>query len=216
MSRIIAPSILSADFLNLGKDIQMLNSSKAEWIHLDVMDGHFVPNISFGIPILKAIRKSTKKIIDVHLMISNPEKHIDIFIEEGADILTVHYEAVAHLHRTMEHIRQKGIKAGVSLNPRTSIDLLEDIIPHIDLVLIMSVNPGFGCQKFIDTSISKIKKLKELINNTNSNCLIEIDGGVSVDNAKLLYNVGADVLVAGNAVFNSNNPDLEIQKILTA
>jgi ribulose-phosphate 3-epimerase len=206
----IAPSILSADFANLGRDIEMLNTSNADWIHVDVMDGVFVPNISFGFPVIKTVQKLAKKPLDVHLMIVNPDQYIQAFKDAGAEILTVHYEACTHLHRTLQSIKALGMKAGVSLNPHTPVNVLNDIIHDIDLVLIMSVNPGFGGQKFIEHSFTKISKLKELITKAGSETLIEVDGGVTLQNHKKLVEAGVDVLVAGNTVFASGNPKATI------
>ncbi|MDR1897201.1 MAG: ribulose-phosphate 3-epimerase [Prevotellaceae bacterium] len=206
MNRIISPSILSADLCNLQKDIEMLNLSDADWIHLDVMDGVFVPNISFGMPVVRAISKLTAKPLDVHLMIVNPDKYIEAFCSAGANILTVHLEACVHLHRTVQYIKSLGMKAGVSLNPHTPVSLLEHIITDIDLLLIMSVNPGFSGQRFIIGSLNKIRQAKELITKTGSNTLIEVDGGISLENAAEIYSAGADVLVASNAIFSSDNP----------
>jgi ribulose-phosphate 3-epimerase len=203
---LIAPSILAADFANLQLDIEMINNSEADWFHIDIMDGVFVPNISFGMPVLEAITKHAKKTIDVHLMIINPDRYIKTFADLGSTILTVHYEACTHLHRTLQAIKAEGMKAGVALNPHTNIDLLEDIINDIDLVCLMSVNPGFGGQSFIENTYAKIEKLKELIIRKNASTLIEIDGGVTNKNAKQLKQFGADVLVAGNFVFKSENP----------
>ena len=203
---IIAPSILAADFANLQRDIEMINNSEADWFHIDIMDGVFVPNISFGMPVLKAISKHAKKTIDVHLMIVDPDRYIKTFAELGSNILTVHYEACPHLHRTLQAIKAEGMKAGVALNPHTNIDLLEDVIQDIDLVCLMSVNPGFGGQNFIENTYVKVEKLKALIRRKNASTLIEIDGGVTSKNAKQLIDAGADVLVAGSFVFGSENP----------
>lgn len=203
---IIAPSILAADFSNLIKDIEMVNQSEAEWFHLDVMDGVFVPNISYGMPVIKAIDDHTDKVMDVHLMIVQPERYIKDFKEVGADVLTVHYEACTHLHRTIQAIKDEGMKAGVALNPHTPVHLLEDIIHDLDLLLIMSVNPGFGGQKFIQNTYEKITQAKNLIERKNASTLIEIDGGVGLGNAAQLSQLGADVLVAGSSVFQSNDP----------
>ena len=212
-SPLISPSILAADFGHLASDIEMLNSSKADYIHVDVMDGMFVPNISFGTPVIKFINKYAKKPLDVHLMIENPDRYLEQFKQVGADILTVHYEACPHLHRTLQAIKALGMKAGVSLNPHTPINILNDIIHDIDMVLIMSVNPGFGGQKFIEHSYNKISKLKELIVKTGSDTLIEVDGGVNFDNYKKLVEVGVDILVAGNTVFSSDNPVKTIEEL---
>ena len=203
---IIAPSLLAADFANLSKDIEMVNQSEAEWFHMDVMDGVFVPNISYGMPIIKAVDGLTDKILDVHLMIVDPDRYIVDFKEVGADILTVHYEACTHLHRTIQAIKNEGMKAGVALNPHTPVHLLEDVIRDIDLLLIMSVNPGFGGQKFIQNTYEKLVHATELIDRKNASTLIEVDGGVSTGNAAQLAQLGADVLVAGNSVFSSDNP----------
>lgn len=203
---IIAPSLLAADFANLSKDIEMVNRSEADWFHLDVMDGVFVPNISYGMPIIKAIDGLTDKILDVHLMIVDPDRYIIDFKEVGADILTVHYEACTHLHRTIQAIKNEGMKAGVALNPHTPVHLLEDVIRDIDLLLIMSVNPGFGGQKFIQNTYEKLVHATELIDRKNASTLIEVDGGVSTGNAAQLTQLGADVLVAGNSIFSSENP----------
>ena len=203
---LIAPSILAADFANLQRDIEMINNSEADWFHIDIMDGVFVPNISFGMPVLEAISKHAKKTIDVHLMIVDPDRYVTTFANLGADILTVHYEACTHLHRTLQAIKAEGMKAGVALNPHTPIELLSEVIQDIDLVCLMSVNPGFGGQSFIENTYSKIEKLKALINRKNATTLIEIDGGVTDKNAAQLVKVGADVLVAGNFVFKAENP----------
>jgi ribulose-phosphate 3-epimerase len=208
---IIAPSVLSANFSNLQADFDMLNKSEADFIHIDVMDGVFVPNISFGFPLIQAMRKLTDKPFDVHLMIIEPDKYIDAFKNAGADSLSVHIEACTHLHRTIQKIHSVNMKAGVAINPHTSINLLEDTIADIDLVCVMSVNPGFGGQKFIENTYDKISRLKDLILKKNSNALIEIDGGVTLENAKKLWDHGADVFVAGNTVFNSSQPIDTIQ-----
>lgn len=203
---LIAPSLLAADFANLQRDIEMINNSEADWFHIDIMDGVFVPNISYGMPVLEAITKHATKTIDVHLMIIDPDRYIKTFAQLGSTILTVHYEACTHLHRTLQAIKADGMKAGVALNPHTNVDLLEDVINDIDVVLIMSVNPGFGGQSFIENTYSKIEKLKALITRKNASTLIEIDGGVTDKNAEKLANAGADVLVAGSFVFKAENP----------
>lgn len=203
---LIAPSVLSADFGNLQRDIEMINQSKADWFHIDIMDGVFVPNISFGMPVLEAITRHAQKTVDVHLMIVDPDRYIKTFAALGANVLTVHYEACTHLHRTIQAIKAEGMKAGVALNPHTPISVLEEIIQEVDLVCLMSVNPGFGGQSFIENTYQKIKKLKSLIEVKNAKALIEIDGGVSDKNARQLSAAGADVLVAGNAVFKDENP----------
>lgn len=214
MARIIAPSVLSADFLNLGRDIEMLNQSKAEWIHLDIMDGLFVPNISFGLPVVQAIRKATTKTIDVHLMIEQPERYITAFADAGADVLTLHYEASRHLHRAMQQIRDAGMKAGVVLNPHTPVELLQDLLPYLDLVLLMSVNPGFGGQKFIPQILDKTVRLKKMIEKRGLEVLIEVDGGVNAETAAQLFDAGADALVAGSYVFGSEDPQKTIESLL--
>jgi ribulose-phosphate 3-epimerase len=210
---IIAPSLLSANFLNLQKDCDMLNQSKADWYHLDVMDGRFVPNISFGPMIVEFFRKATDKYCDVHLMIEEPEKYAEAFKKAGADNLTVHIETCKHLHRNIQQIKTLNMHAGVAINPHTPVDSLKDIIKDIDLVCIMSVNPGFGGQSFISHTIDKIKQLKSMINELNLNVKIEIDGGVTLDNASSIIQAGADVLVAGNTVFKSENPITTIEKL---
>ena len=203
---IIAPSLLAADFLNLGKACEMLNESEAEWFHLDVMDGSFVPNISYGLPVIEQIKSTTSKVLDVHLMIVSPEKYIGDFKKAGANILTVHYEACPHLHSTLHQIKAHGIKAGVALNPHTAVDLLKDVIKDIDVVCVMSVNPGFGGQKFIEHTYEKVKALKQMITNAGASTLIEIDGGVTENNAAKLVQAGADILVAGTTVFKASDP----------
>jgi ribulose-phosphate 3-epimerase len=215
---IIAPSVLAADFANLQRDIEMINKSEADWFHIDIMDGVFVPNISFGMPVLEAIKRHAKKTIDVHLMIVDPDKYITTFRKLGADVITVHYEACQHLHRTIQAIKAEGMKAGVALNPHTNVDLLEDVINDIDMVLIMSVNPGFGGQSFINNTYDKVKKLKALINKKGAATIIEIDGGVTNKNALQLAEAGADVLVAGSYVFKAEDPTTtiaDLKKITT-
>ena len=210
---IIAPSLLAADFLALGKACNMLNESEAEWFHLDVMDGCFVPNISYGLPIIEQIKSTTTKVMDVHLMIVSPEKYIAAFKKAGADILTVHYEACSHLHSTLQQIKAHGMKAGVALNPHTSVDLLKDVIQDIDVVCVMSVNPGFGGQKFILNAVNKVHDAKELILKKKSNAWIEVDGGVNLETGKLLVDAGADALVAGSFVFGNTNPEFVIAEL---
>jgi ribulose-phosphate 3-epimerase len=210
---LIAPSVLAADFANLQRDIEMINNSEADWFHIDIMDGVFVPNISFGMPVLEAISKHAKKTIDVHLMIIDPDRYIKTFAELGSNILTVHYEACIHLHRTLQAIKAEGMKAGVALNPHTNVNLLEDVINDIDMVCIMSVNPGFGGQSFIENTYKKIKDLKEIIKRNNASTIIEIDGGVTNKNAIQLAKAGADVLVAGNYVFKAENPTATISDL---
>jgi len=206
MKTLIAPSILSADFNQLGKDINMLNESEADFIHCDIMDGIFVPNISFGIPIVKHVHKIARKPLDVHLMIAEPDKYINNFADAGASYLTVHFEVCNHLHRTLNQIKELGLKASVCLNPHTPVAVLEDIIKEVDMVLLMSVNPGFGGQKFILNTLKKIRQLKDMIKKNNVECLIEVDGGVNFETGKMLVEAGTDVLVAGSFVFNSDNP----------
>jgi len=210
---IIAPSILAADFANLQTDVTMINESTADWIHVDVMDGVFVPNISFGMPVIKAIKKHAQKPLDVHLMIVQPERYLQAFKEVGADILTVHLEASTHLHRTIQEIKALGMQAGVAINPHTSVSLLKDIAADIDLICLMSVNPGFGGQKFIENTYAKTSELAALLKATNSKAKIEIDGGVNQDNALKLISAGADVLVAGNFVFSASKPKAVIQQL---
>jgi ribulose-phosphate 3-epimerase len=213
MKHLIAPSILSANFAYLGNDIEMINSSEADWFHVDVMDGRFVPNISFGLPVIAAIKPIAKKPFDVHLMIVEPDQFIEDFKKAGADHLTVHIEECRNLHRTIHRIKECGMKAGVAINPHTAINQLDDIIHDIDIVCLMSVNPGFGGQKFIEHTYTKIAKLKELILQKNTTTLIQIDGGVTLQNATKLIAAGADVLVAGNTVFKSDNPQLTIAQL---
>ncbi len=216
MSRIISPSFLSADFSDLDKDIEMLNGSKAEWFHLDIMDGVFVPNISFGFPVIEAIRKKTDKVLDAHLMIIEPDRYIERFAQAGVNYLTVHVEACVHLHRTLQNIRALGMKCGVALNPHTPLSAIEEVVHLADMVLIMSVNPGFAAQSFIPESVDKVRRLRRMIRERNAETLIQIDGGVSLANAATLFDAGCDVLVAGNAVFKSENPRQTIEKLLLA
>lgn len=216
---LIAPSILAADFANLQRDIEMINNSQADWFHIDIMDGVFVPNISFGMPVLEAISRHAKKTIDVHLMIVDPDRYIKTFADLGANNLTVHFEACTHLHRTLQAIKAEGMKAGVALNPHTNVNVLEDVINDIDLVCMMSVNPGFGGQSFIEHTYKKIRQLKEIIARNGASTLIEIDGGVTSKNAVQLVEAGADVLVAGNFVFKAENPAqtiTDLKELVTA
>jgi len=206
VKRLIAPSLLAANFLNLGEDIQMVNQSSADWIHCDIMDGHFVPNISFGLPVVEQIKKIAQKPLDVHLMISDPDLYLERFKEAGADILTVHYETCPHLHRTVGAIRELGMKAGVAINPHTPVQMLIDIMSQIDLILLMTVNPGFGGQKFIQGSYKRLATLRQMVNTLSPETLIEVDGGVNLDTGRQLFLTGADVLVAGNYVFSSSDP----------
>lgn len=214
MNHIIAPSLLAADFTKLDKEIELFNESEAQWLHVDVMDGVFVPNISFGMMMLEAVNKLSNKFMDVHLMIVQPEKYIESFREAGADLITVHYEACPHLHRTIQQIKATGALAGVALNPHTPVSVLEEIIKDVDLVLIMSVNPGFGGQKFIENALSKVQKVKQMIVQSGSSAKIEVDGGVSLQNAKSILDAGADVLVAGNSVYRASNPKAVISDLM--
>lgn len=213
MAHLISPSLLSADFGNLNHEIEMINKSEADWFHLDIMDGMFVPNISFGFPVIKYVKNHAQKPLDVHLMIVDPDRYIEDFQKAGADILTVHYEACHHLHRTVQNIKSKGMKAGVSLNPHTPVHLLQDIIADLDLVLIMSVNPGFGGQKFIPNALNKVKELKKLIQDKNSKAFIEVDGGIDNTNAKSLIDAGCNVLVAGSYIFGAKDPKETIKEL---
>jgi ribulose-phosphate 3-epimerase len=212
----IAPSLLSANFANLEKDIQMLNASEADWHHLDIMDGVFVPNISFGLPVVSAVKKLTNKPLDVHLMIVKPENYFEAFAQAGADYISFHIEASTHVHRAIQLLKKLGVKAGIVLNPHTPVSLLEEVIEDLDYVLLMSVNPGYGGQKFIERTYKKIEQLKKLITETSSKALIQVDGGVNTENAQALYQAGADVLVAGNAVFSAKNPTEAIAQIRNA
>ncbi|MBN2214083.1 MAG: ribulose-phosphate 3-epimerase [Bacteroidales bacterium] len=216
MKRLIAPSLLACDFGNLQKDICMVNESEADYIHCDIMDGVFVPNISFGFPVLEYVKKYAEKPLDVHLMIVNPENYLQRYKEAGADILTVHWEACTHLHRVIEEIKNLGMKAGISLNPHTPVDLLTDILQDIDLVLIMSVNPGYGGQKYIERSYSKISRLRQMCNEAKPDVLIEVDGGVDLTNAGKLFNAGVNILVAGTTVFRADNPKKMISDLKKA
>ncbi len=213
MAVIVSPSVLSCDFANIQRDVEMLNASDADWLHIDVMDGAFVPNISFGFPVMQAIKKHAEKPLDVHLMIQNPDQYVEQFVKSGADILTVHYEACTHLHRTVQLIRSFGIRAGVAINPHTPVDLLENIIEDLDLVLVMSVNPGFGGQKFIKNAGWKVEQAKNLIHKRGSHALVEVDGGVNAETGAELVKCGADALVAGSYVFNSEDPSATISKL---
>jgi ribulose-phosphate 3-epimerase len=213
MTPIIAPSLLSSDFANLEKEIKMINKSKADWIHLDIMDGHFVPNITFGMPVIRAIKKVSQKPLDVHLMIEKPERYMADFKQAGADCLSVHWEACTHLHRIIHQIKELDMLAGVALNPHTPVSALEDIINDVDFVVIMSVNPGFGGQRFIKNSIPRVKELRKLIEKHKSDAMIEIDGGVDLENTPILVDAGVDILVAGNTIFGSKNPIETIKQL---
>jgi ribulose-phosphate 3-epimerase len=213
MKHMVAPSLLAADFNHLGAEVEMINRSEADWIHCDIMDGVFVPNLSFGLPIVEHVARVATKPLDVHLMIVHPDQYIQPFARAGASNLTVHWEACPHLHRTIAHIREEGMKAGVCLNPHTPVHLLEEILPDLDLVLIMSVNPGFGGQAFIETSLDKVKRLRELIDRRNPECLIEVDGGVNAVTGQRLRAAGADVLVAGSALFGATDPEAAIRQL---
>jgi len=213
VKRMIAPSLLAANFLQLGDEIRMVNASAADWIHCDIMDGHFVPNISFGLPVIEQIKKIAGKPLDVHLMISDPDRYLERFKEAGADILTVHYETCPHLHRTVGAIRELGMKAGVAINPHTPVQMLIDIMHDLDLILLMTVNPGFGGQKFIQGSYKRLVTLRQMVNTLAPNALIEVDGGVNLDTGRQLFMAGADVLVAGNYVFTSENPTATIEAL---
>lgn len=213
MSTIVSPSVLAADFANLERDVKLLNDSSAEWIHIDIMDGVFVPNISFGLPVMKAIHKHASKPLDVHLMIVNPDQYVADFKDAGAEILTVHYEACTHLHRTLQNIKSHGMKTGVALNPHTPVNVLSEVIQDIDVVLIMSVNPGFGGQKFIPHAVQKVRSLKTLIKNAGAETLIEVDGGVNTTTGAELVDAGADALVAGSFVFKSDDPVKTIEEL---
>ncbi len=214
MKKIVAPSFLSADFLNLGRDIEMINGSNAEWLHLDIMDGVFVPNLSYGLPVVSAIRSATTKVLDVHLMIVQPERYIDAFAKAGADYLTVHAEASTHLHRTLQAIKDAGMKAGVALNPHTPLSAVEEVLHLADMILIMSVNPGYGGQSFIESSVDKVARLKEMITKCGSKAIIQVDGGVSSKNVERLFAAGTDVVVAGSSVFGAENPVKAIDELL--
>lgn len=213
MGTIVSPSLLAADFMNLGKEVEMVNRSEAEWVHLDIMDGVFVPNISYRLPVVEQIKKASRKVLDVHLMIVQPERYVEAFRKAGADILTVHAEASTHLHRTLQQIKACGMKAGVALNPHTPVGTLEDIIGEADVVLVMSVNPGFGGQSFIEHAVEKVRKLKHLIVETGSRALIEVDGGVNTETGRRLVEAGADALVAGSFVFRSAHPEETIREL---